>query len=608
MRELSFEQIKRIVDEARGLGCQAWSISGGEPMLRPDFPAIFEYITSHSVRYTLNTNGTLITPEMADLMKRPGTNMVALYGATEDIGDRITRSPGSFRALLRGLQILKDTGVDFVVQIVPMRDNFHQLEAMISLAKSWSSRWRIGAAWLCLSADGDATRNREILRQRLDEKDVIALDPPDLFYEEGRSDASQAVPDHTRQPVSLLQGCVESSTRFHIDPHGLMSFCQFIRDPALRFDVVSLGFEHCWEVLLPRAVAQIKGGTEYFEGCGSCSRRIDCRWCPAYAYLEHGRFSAPISYLCSVAKENRKYKEKRMIQHRRFFAIGGLTVQVDADLPMNDTTFHPKFRAFEVDRPGGDVIRIRHHFSIPKLDDHQLGEEIYRRPPWAIYRKDGSWIYRGITPRGDGEEDHQVAVFNHDYTSCRIHNGSEREALFRRGAVHSLTLFPTDPFLLAQILADRQGCFLHASGVIRNGEGLLFVGHSGAGKSTMVKMLRDSSEILCDDRMIVRNWSGTWKIHGSWSHGEVPDVSPADAPLRAMFFLNKADRNEFETMAKETIVEGLLGCLVKPFLTADWWFKMVPLIHALADSVPIYRLHFNKTGEIVDVLDEMCRR
>ncbi len=61
-RELSLEEIKGIVDQARGLGCRRWSISGGEPMLRPDFAEIFDYIASKAISYTINTNGTQITP------------------------------------------------------------------------------------------------------------------------------------------------------------------------------------------------------------------------------------------------------------------------------------------------------------------------------------------------------------------------------------------------------------------------------------------------------------------------------------------------------------------------------------------------------------------
>ena len=57
-QELSLEEIRSLVDEARKMGCRKWSISGGEPMLRPDFLELFDCITSHSNSYSINTNGT----------------------------------------------------------------------------------------------------------------------------------------------------------------------------------------------------------------------------------------------------------------------------------------------------------------------------------------------------------------------------------------------------------------------------------------------------------------------------------------------------------------------------------------------------------------------
>jgi uncharacterized radical SAM superfamily Fe-S cluster-containing enzyme len=91
-QELSFDEIRNIVDQARALGTRRWAISGGEPMLRPDFPEIFDYLTGKAVSYTLNTNGALITPEIARLLKRKGTKMVALYGATKETYDNVTRN------------------------------------------------------------------------------------------------------------------------------------------------------------------------------------------------------------------------------------------------------------------------------------------------------------------------------------------------------------------------------------------------------------------------------------------------------------------------------------------------------------------------------------
>ena len=134
-QELTFSEIREVVDQARAMGCQAWSISGGEPMLRPDFPDIFDYITRKAVHYKINTNGTLITPEIAGLLKRPGYKMIALYGATAKVYDHVTRTPGSFDALMQGIAYLKEAGVSFTVQVVPMRANIQQYDQMIALAQ-----------------------------------------------------------------------------------------------------------------------------------------------------------------------------------------------------------------------------------------------------------------------------------------------------------------------------------------------------------------------------------------------------------------------------------------------------------------------------------------
>ncbi|MBN2464238.1 radical SAM protein, partial [candidate division WOR-3 bacterium] len=119
-QELSLDEIRRIADEAQSMGCREWSISGGEPMLRPDFPEMFDYLTRRARNYTLNTNGTLITPEIAHLLTRKGWRMVALYGATAEVHDHITRTPGSFDAVMRGFRYLREAKAGFTVQLIPM--------------------------------------------------------------------------------------------------------------------------------------------------------------------------------------------------------------------------------------------------------------------------------------------------------------------------------------------------------------------------------------------------------------------------------------------------------------------------------------------------------
>lgn len=616
--ELTFEEIRDVVDQARALGCREWSISGGEPMLRPDFAEIFDYLTSRATGYSLNTNGTLITPAIARLLRRKGNKMVALYGATAEVCDHVTRTPGSFERTMRAFAYLREAGAGFTVQIIPMRDNHHQLADMIALAESVSPRWRIGAAWLYLSASGDPARNAEIARQRLPARDVIALDQPDLSYEESAACAGVRPPScpedgQAQEDDRLFASCIASRRDFHVDPYGAMSFCSFIKDPALRYDLRRGSLRQAWEGFVPALSDRVRGGREYLEGCASCELRADCRYCPVYGYLEHRRLPARVEYLCAVARENRRFKQDWKANHRRHYRIAGLTVQVDSDLPITEDTFSPKFEAFRTDGPGEDTIFVRHHFSLPDLDGNDLGEEVYRRPPWAIYRRGDSWIYVGISPGGGNGRPHRVAVFNHDHTRARIYHPDEET--FRDGGLHSLTLFPSDQILLARVLADRGGCYLHSAGAILGGRGLLFVGHSGAGKSTLARLLQahpagdgPGIELLCDDRNIVRRGPEGFWVHGTWSHGEVPLVSAGSAPLQAILFLEQAPENRLVPLHdRRQITRGLLACLIRPLQTPGWWHKMLELTEGIAREVPCYRLLFDRSGDVVQVLQELAR-
>jgi MoaA/NifB/PqqE/SkfB family radical SAM enzyme len=609
-QELTFEEIRGIVDQARGLGAREWSISGGEPMIRPDFPEIFDYLTRKSNGYTLNSNGTLITPKYAQLLKRKGAKMIALYGATAEVNDHITRTPGSFEAALRGISYLREAGAGFIVQLIPMRDNCHQWQAMIELARSLSPHWRCGAAWLYLSDSCSPERNAQIAAQRLPPAEVVGLDPPDLSYEERLGEfQAQTQPGCIHcgdRDDRLFAACIERRREFHIDPYGGMTFCCFIKDPAMRYDLRSGSFQEAWDEFIPSLANRVRGGEEWRANCGSCDKRANCRWCASYGYLETGRFSAPIPYLCQVAEENGRRKQEWTSGHRRYFDIAGITIRVESDLRLDRVRFAEKLLPFEVKVPGKDMVTIRHVFGLPELTREDLGVLLYRGAPWAVYRRGDSFIYVGISPDSDSAEPHRVAIFDADFAHGTIYSPARQQKAIRRRGFSSLTLFPTDQTLIAQLLACRRGCYLHAAGAIMDDRGLLFVGHSEAGKSTATLMLKGQAEILCDDRIIVRRWEDGFRIHGTWSHGDVPDVSPNSAPLKAVLFLEKSRDNGLVALhERKEILQRLLACLIRPLGTRDWWERSLELVEQITREVQCYVMHFDSSGKIVPILKDL---
>lgn len=613
--ELSFDEIRRIVDEARAYGCRRWKISGGEPMLREDFSDIFEYLTGKAIGYSLNTNGTLITPDIARLLTRKGDKMIALYGATAEVYDHVARHPGGFDKAMQGFAYLKEAGVGFTVQLIPMRDNWHQWDEMVALAKRLSPRWRVGASWLFGACDASPARQRAIAAQRLDPAAVIALDPPNLSYAERTAELSPTngapAPDDDR----LFAACIENRRDFHIDAYGGMSWCIFVKDPSLRFDLRRGSFQEAWDVFIPGCAEKVRGGAEWREGCGTCDRRSDCRWCAVYAYLETGRYSAPVPYLCSVAKEAETFKAEWPAKHRRYFGIAGISVRIESDLDLSRIPFKEELLAFAVDGPGEDNITLRHHFEMPDLKNKDLGTELYRGTPWAISRKDdGTWFYRGITPNMGDAHLHRLAVFSPDHRHATIYSPPGQVELIQRNGFHSLALFPTDQIWLTPLLADRGAVLLHSGAAKLNGRGFVFVGHSSAGKSTTMELLKAAraergldAEILCDDRNVLRRWPDGWRVHGTWSHGTTTDVSPAEAPLQGIFFLEQSTTNRIQPLTdRKQVWRLLLATLIRAMVTAEWWNKQLDILEQLVDEVPCYRMQFDKTGAIVPMLEQLA--
>ena len=83
-RELSLDRLKALVDEIVAEGCLFVLFTGGEVLVRPDFPELYLYTRSKGLLATIFTNGTLVTEGIADLLAehRPDRVEISLYGMT----------------------------------------------------------------------------------------------------------------------------------------------------------------------------------------------------------------------------------------------------------------------------------------------------------------------------------------------------------------------------------------------------------------------------------------------------------------------------------------------------------------------------------------------
>lgn len=293
--------------------------------------------------------------------------------------------------------------------------------------------------------------------------------------------------------------------------------------------------------------------------------------------------------------------------NERFYQCGGVTIRVTSELPITDHTFSRQVRRFEVAKPGIDTVSLHHAFSLPDVELlKQKSRIVYQKRPWRIYRsaEESSWLYLCETPEPERAW-YMIGVFNETHEQGHIFGNKSIFQAYATAEHQSLSLMPTDQILLTRILADRQACIFHSAGVILNGHGLLFIGHSEAGKSTISRMLQQHGTVLSDDRNIVRKDADGFRIYGTWSYSGIDEVSPECAPLRAIYLLKQEPYNRITACnGKKALVNLFLPKVIRSVTDGPWWQQQFSLLESMLDEVPVYTLAFDRSGEIVGVLKE----
>ncbi len=133
--ELSTGEALRVLDEMSVCGVGNISISGGEPLLRKDFPRIVSHAGGLGFKSVgVATNGTLVTSGVARLLRRLGVNVqISIDGDTAETHDRLRGVSGSFELALRGLRILQEAGNEVSVCTTVTPDNVDRINRIIDL-------------------------------------------------------------------------------------------------------------------------------------------------------------------------------------------------------------------------------------------------------------------------------------------------------------------------------------------------------------------------------------------------------------------------------------------------------------------------------------------
>lgn len=289
-RELTAAEVCRIADEAVDLGCLSLLLTGGEPLLRPDFPEIYRRLKRKGLLLTLFTNGTTLTPRLADLLAEwpPHEVEVTIYGSTPAVYEAVSGIPGSYRRCLAGLERLLDRKLRVRLKTVPMTVNAHEMGAMRALAASYGLPFHWDPLINCRVDGGTGPA-----AVRLSGEAIAALDHSDPVRREQLRREFQERPDY--DPPDELITCGAYLSTFHIDPYGNLLPCMMVRRPAYSLRGGSL--RQGWESFFPAMRRQRRTRRVL---CDDCSHYAACDRCVGWSEIEAGDPEALVPFLCEV--------------------------------------------------------------------------------------------------------------------------------------------------------------------------------------------------------------------------------------------------------------------------------------------------------------------
>ncbi len=309
-KELTTEEIKKILKESVSLGCLTVRFTGGEPLLREDFEELYIFSRRLGLRVMIFTNATLVTPHLADLFARihPLEKIeVSVYGMKKSSYEAVSRSPGSYEAAWKGINLLLEYKIPFVVKSPILPYNKSEIDEFKSWALTipWMDKPPGHSMFFDLRCGDDKDRNRLIKSLRVSPEEGLSVltRRKDEYIKEMKQFCGKFIgPSGDR-----LFACGSGKGGGRVDAYGAFHPCLMMRNPDMAYDIKTGSLESAILNFFQK-VREIKAvNPDYLSRCAKCFLKGLCEQCPAKSWLEHNTLDTPIEYLCKIAHAQARF-------------------------------------------------------------------------------------------------------------------------------------------------------------------------------------------------------------------------------------------------------------------------------------------------------------
>jgi len=326
--ELSGDQWLDIMKQARDAGMGFALLTGGEPLLHRDFWQIYTGLRKLGVYITVNSNGTTITPEIADRFQKipPVRFAISVYGASPEAYEKVTGSAAGYEKLVRGLALLRERGIDFRLRTILSKDTAPDIVNIVNFILSYDVPFGYGnylmpPVW----ENGNDPKSKRLSGQEIAEYTKIIRDAVHDYYksrhiecgcEHGGEHGEAAAQEEQPKDPKLMEfrirankivsktafNCNAGLSTFTVGHDGMLKICEIALDTLI--DLKQIKFAEGFEQL-KAAVDAIKECDE----CIGCPDKHKCAPCPPRHHLETGSYNKKADYVCEYVRAGVKLME-----------------------------------------------------------------------------------------------------------------------------------------------------------------------------------------------------------------------------------------------------------------------------------------------------------
>lgn len=211
--ELTHDEGLRLLDDLAGFGAPVVLFSGGEPLMRPDLTELAGYAVAKGMRAVISTNGTLITPRVAEQLKAIGLSYVGIsLDGLAPVNDRFRGVPGAYRRALEGITACREAGIKVGLRFTMNRMNVREIPGIFDLLEAE----RIPR--VCFYHLVYAGRGSDLMKDDLDHRETrqaldLIIDRTADLHRRGLPKEVLTVDNHADGPYVYLRLLREGSER-----------------------------------------------------------------------------------------------------------------------------------------------------------------------------------------------------------------------------------------------------------------------------------------------------------------------------------------------------------------------------------------------------------